>query len=125
MSAGTSSVDLTLATQSTRDLSGPLQAIPEVRGPDFSRQMDFEDSGCDLCEDMDRQEVTRSSSDLSGTASSLEMNTSSDSHESVSQTNLIVNYFPQELSESVFLDLFQSFGPTRNCKLVKDLGTGK
>ncbi|OQV15097.1 putative ELAV-like protein 3 [Hypsibius exemplaris] len=41
-----------------------------------------------------------------------------------STTNLIVNYFPQELPESEFVRLFKDYGPLKSCKLLKDSQTG-
>ncbi len=43
--------------------------------------------------------------------------------ESKAQTNLIVNYLPQTMSEDDVKNLFSSIGPIQSCKLIKDKGT--
>lgn len=43
--------------------------------------------------------------------------------ESKAQTNLIVNYLPQTMSEDDVKNLFSSIGPVQSCKLIKDKST--
>ncbi len=43
--------------------------------------------------------------------------------ESKAQTNLIVNYLPQSMSEDDIKNLFSSIGPIQSCKLIKDKTT--
>lgn len=40
------------------------------------------------------------------------------------KTNLIVNYIPQDLSQEEINNMFSAIGPIKNCKLVKDHGSG-
>lgn len=39
-------------------------------------------------------------------------------------TNLIINYLPQSLSDADFRALFQSIGPTKSCKICRHKSTG-
>lgn len=40
-----------------------------------------------------------------------------------SQTNLIINYLPQTLTDDEFKSMFISIGPVKNCKIVRDKNT--
>ena len=40
-----------------------------------------------------------------------------------SQTNLIINYLPQTLTDEEFLSMFQSIGPIKSCKIIRDRAT--
>jgi len=42
-----------------------------------------------------------------------------------SQTNLIVNYLPQNMTQDEIKELFSSIGPVESCKLIKDKLTGQ
>jgi len=41
-----------------------------------------------------------------------------------SNTNLIINYLPQSLSDEEFKSMFQSVGPVKSAKIVRDKSTG-
>uniref|UniRef100_A0A336LN38 CSON012287 protein n=1 Tax=Culicoides sonorensis TaxID=179676 RepID=A0A336LN38_CULSO len=40
------------------------------------------------------------------------------------QTNLIVNYLPQDMTERELFSLFTTMGPIESCKIMRDLKTG-
>lgn len=40
------------------------------------------------------------------------------------QTNLIINYLPQSLTDEEFRSMFLSIGPVRNAKIIRDKSTG-
>ena len=42
----------------------------------------------------------------------------------LNKANLIVNYIPQSLSQDEIRNMFSAIGPVKNCKLVRDHGTG-
>uniref|UniRef100_A0A1I8J4K3 ELAV-like protein n=1 Tax=Macrostomum lignano TaxID=282301 RepID=A0A1I8J4K3_9PLAT len=48
-----------------------------------------------------------------------------DLEDSDNQTNLIVNYLPQNMSQDEIKSLFSSIGPVESCKLIRDKTTGQ
>lgn len=62
---------------------------------------------------------------VSSIMSSSVMTTLTESETDTSQTNLIVNYLPQQMSQDEVLSLFTTIGPVQSCKLVRDRMTGQ
>lgn len=56
---------------------------------------------------------------------SLHSNSSVQSLDSDSKTNLIVNYLPQTMSQEEIRSLFASIGDVESCKLIRDKVTGE
>lgn len=56
---------------------------------------------------------------------SLHSNSSVQSMDSDSKTNLIVNYLPQTMTQEEIRSLFASIGDVESCKLIRDKVTGK
>lgn len=69
--------------------------------------------------------IKKSNSHDSFVLNDNEHDSSNIDYSSMSKTNLIVNYLPQNMTQDEIKELFASIGQVESCKLIKDKLTGK